>query len=640
MQQKINYRRDIDGLRAIAVIGVILYHSEINVGGNLLFSGGFLGVDVFFVISGYLITSIILKERVIKDHFSFIDFYKRRVRRLVPALLVVLMASLVFAYFILLPIQFKSYLNSVLSSIFFYSNLYFHYSGQSYGQSILSNQPLLHTWSLSVEEQFYILYPIIFIFILRVFKENVKYLFYIFIITSVIFSSYISETHSSFNFYMITNRAWELACGALVSLNHFQNKNKENNYFWKNLGFILIIFSFFYFDSANSHPSYLTLIPVLGSCMIIYNHSENNLIDKILTNKFFVKIGLISYSLYLWHHPILSFGKISGLTENSLLLKFLLILISFFLSFLTYSYIEKYFRNTNKINFKKLALIILAIIFSFIFLTNILVEKQKNKYPLILQNLYDRTWFTTKQYHKPCFQRKKFFCFFGNSENQHTVFLVGDSILASLQEELKNNLIERQINFIPMTNAGCDFLNSKEQNKFCNKNIQLNRHNKIRQFNEAIIIIHLNYKTNGNDINKINSYLNNINKYLNLGYKVIVINPIPQWNKNISQEIHKIYKNKKRNFLNEFSEKEEISLDYKDYSDKTSKITEKLKELSHKNLFFIHPDEIFCNIKEKNKCLAHSLENIYFTDTSHLSKVGSRKINSELIKLIEKINYK
>lgn len=640
MQQKINYRSDIDGLRAIAVIGVILYHTEINIGDNLLFSGGFLGVDVFFVISGYLITSIILKERVIKHHFSYLDFYKRRVRRLVPALLVVLMASLVFAYMILLPIQFKSYINSVLSSIFFYSNLYFHYSGESYGQTILSNQPLLHTWSLSVEEQFYILYPIIFIFILRVFKENVKYLFYIFIVTSVIFSSYISETHSSFNFYMITNRAWELACGALVSLHHFQNKKKENNYFWKNLGFILIIFSFLYFDSANSHPSYLTLIPVLGCCMIIYNHSENNLIDKILTNKFFVKIGLISYSLYLWHHPILSFGKISGLTENSLLLKFLLILSSFFLSFLTYSYIEKYFRDPNKINFKKLSLIILSIIFSFIFLINILIEKQKNKYPLILQNLYDRTWFTTKQYFKPCFQRKKFFCFFGNPENQHTVFLVGDSVLASLQEELKNNLIKRQINFIPMTNAGCDFLNSKEQNKFCNKNIQLNRHYKIKQFYEAIIIMHLNYKTNGNDNNKINSYTNNINKYLNLGYKVIVINPIPQWNQNISQKIHEIYKNKKRNFLNELSEKEEISLDYKDYSDKTSKITEKLKDLSHKNLFFIHPDEIFCNIKKKNKCLAHSLENIYFTDTSHLSKVGSEKINSELIKLIEKINYK
>ena len=323
MEKKIKYRSDIDGLRALAVIGVILYHSEISIGNNLLFSGGFLGVDVFFVISGYLITSIILKAQVIENNFSFLEFYKRRVRRLVPALLVVLITSLVFAYLLLLPIQFKSYLNSVLSSIFFYSNIYFHYSGEAYGQTILSNQPLLHTWSLSVEEQFYILYPILFIFILKVFKDRVKFIFYIFIITSVIFSSYMSENHSSFNFYMITNRAWELACGALISINHFQEKKKKKNNFWKIFGFVLIIFSFIYFDSTNNHPSYLTLIPVLGCCIIIDNYNKNNLIDKILTNKLIVKIGLISYSLYLWHHPILSFGKISGLTEHSLLSKFI-----------------------------------------------------------------------------------------------------------------------------------------------------------------------------------------------------------------------------------------------------------------------------------------------------------------------------
>tara|TARA_B100001093_G_scaffold224561_1_gene215154 strand:+ start:296 stop:2206 length:1911 start_codon:yes stop_codon:yes gene_type:complete len=635
MEKKIKYRSDIDGLRALAVIGVILYHTEIRIGDNLLFSGGFLGVDVFFVISGYLITSIILKEHVTRNNFSFLEFYKRRVRRLVPALLIILTTSLVFAYFLLLPIQFKSYLNSVLSSIFFYSNIYFHYSGEAYGQTILSNQPLLHTWSLSVEEQFYILYPILFIFILRIFKNKVKFIFYIFIITSVIFSSYMSENHTSFNFYMITNRAWELACGALISINHFQEKNNNKNNLWKIFGFVLIIFSFVYFDSANNHPSYLTLIPVLGCCMIIDKHNKKNVIDIILTNKFFVKIGLISYSLYLWHHPILSFGKISGLTENSLFSKFILITISFFLSILTYTYVEKYFRDHNKVSFKKLATIILTTLFSLILLANIFVEKQKKNYPEILQNLYDRTWFTTKQYYKPCFQRKKFFCFFGNSNNQQTVFLVGDSIMASLQEELKNNLLKRQINFIPMTNAGCDFLNLKKQNKFCNKNIQLNREYKIKEFKEATIIMHLNYKNIGNDIDIISSYIHNINKYLNLGYKIIVINPIPQWNKNVSQTIHRIYKNNKKNFLDELIKKEKINLDYKNYSSQISKITEELDKLSHKNLFFIYPDKIFCNIEENNKCLANSLENIYFTDTAHLSKVGSQMINSELIKLIE-----
>ena len=150
--------------------------------------------------------------------------------------------------------------------------------------------------------------------------------------------------------------------------------------------------------------------------------------------------------------------------------------------------------------------------------------------------------------------------------------------------------------------------------------------------------MHLNYRTNGDDIDKIKSYKNNINKYLSLGYKIIVINPIPQWNQNVSETIHTIYKDNKKNFLKELNQKGYISIDFRDYYNQTLKINEKLNKLSHKNLFFINPDKIFCNIKEKNKCLANSLENIYFTDASHLSKVGSEMINSELINLIEKIN--
>lgn len=173
MQKKKSYRRDIDGLRALAVLGVVFYHSEILINKVLIFSGGFLGVDIFFVISGYLITSIIYKENKVKK-FSFINFYIRRIRRLLPALLVVLFVSLIFSYFLFLPVEFKSYLDSIISSIFFYSNFYFHYSGQAYGQTILSTKPLLHTWSLAVEEQFYILYPIFLIFSIYLFKKKNK----------------------------------------------------------------------------------------------------------------------------------------------------------------------------------------------------------------------------------------------------------------------------------------------------------------------------------------------------------------------------------------------------------------------------------------------------------------------------------
>lgn len=222
-----SYRKDIDGLRAIAVLGVIFYHSEILIGSKFFLSGGFLGVDIFFVISGYLITSIIYQENKKKKTFSFLNFYERRIRRLIPALLVVLLFNLFFAYFLLLPVQFKAFINSVISSIFFYSNIYFHYSGQAYGEAILSSKPLLHTWSLAVEEQFYILYPIFFIFLISFLKDKIKYLFYLIIITSVLFASITNESHTSFNFYMIITRAWELMIGGLIALKHI---NEKKNY--------------------------------------------------------------------------------------------------------------------------------------------------------------------------------------------------------------------------------------------------------------------------------------------------------------------------------------------------------------------------------------------------------------------------
>ena len=196
-----NYRKDIDGLRAIAVLGVIFYHSEILIGKKYLLSGGFLGVDIFFVISGYLITSIIYQESFTNKKFSFLDFYERRIRRLLPALLVVLFFSIFFAYFLLLPVQFKTYLKSIVSSIFFYSNFYFHYSGQAYGEAILSSKPLLHTWSLAVEEQFYILYPIFFLVSWYLFKKRIKYVFFAVIFISIVFASINNNQHASFNFY-------------------------------------------------------------------------------------------------------------------------------------------------------------------------------------------------------------------------------------------------------------------------------------------------------------------------------------------------------------------------------------------------------------------------------------------------------
>ena len=640
MQKKKSYRRDIDGLRALAVLGVVFYHSEILINKVLIFSGGFLGVDIFFVISGYLITSIIYKENKVKK-FSFINFYIRRIRRLLPALLVVLFVSLIFSYFLFLPVEFKSYLDSIISSIFFYSNFYFHYSGQAYGQSILSTKPLLHTWSLAVEEQFYILYPIFLIFSIYLFKKKIKILFYLIILFSLIFASYISENHSSFNFYMLFTRSWELMCGAVIALYHLEEKKRNHYNFLSYLGFFLIIFSFIIFDDPHRHPSFLTLIPVFGCCLIIIDKDSNSSINKFLSHKWFVNIGLISYSLYLWHHPILSFGKISGITEESIFFKILLILLTFVLSALTYHMVEKKLRNSNFISFKKLFIILISAITILILFTVYLPSSHKLRYPKILTDIKNQTWWTTKQFFKPCFQRKFIFCDFGDKDNKDTIFLVGDSIMASLQEELRLSLKKRNKNFIIMTNAGCDFLiidQRIKKNKFCDSKIQKQREIKIKKYKNSTIILHLNYQNLDAENIKLNLFLENVNKYLNLDYNIILIYPIPQFQNNVSSSLYELYHKDKKNFLNNISKEENyISLDYDKFSSDVKSIIQNLNYLEHKNLYRVFPESIFCNEIIKDKCLGNSSEDIYFVDRVHLSKKGSKMINVNLIKVIDQI---
>ena len=173
---KINYRPEIDGLRALAVIAVILYHAQITLFGYDPFKGGFIGVDIFFVISGYLITSIILKELVSTGNFSFKNFYERRIRRILPALLFVMLASLFFAWKYLLPGSFIDFSKSILYSLGFSSNFYFHFSGLEYNSEDGLLKPFLHTWSLSVEEQYYIIFPIIFLITFKYFKKYIPHI--------------------------------------------------------------------------------------------------------------------------------------------------------------------------------------------------------------------------------------------------------------------------------------------------------------------------------------------------------------------------------------------------------------------------------------------------------------------------------
>ena len=628
------YRSEIDGLRGIAVLGVLFYHSEIVFQSFRIFPGGFLGVDLFFVISGYLITSLIIKEHQSNNFFSFINFYQRRVRRLLPALLVIISASSIASYFYLLPIQFEEFIKSVVSSIFFFSNFFFHFSGQAYGAQVLSEIPLLHTWSLSVEEQFYVLYPIFLIGLLTFIKKRISLIIIIGILSSLLFATIVNLNHQSFNFYMLPSRIWELLFGALlgVNINEFSiGKNKKTKEILAIFGFSIILLSFSFFQNTSDHPSYLTLIPVIGAYLIIQDGNKKNLINKFLSSKLLVFLGIISYSLYLWHHPIFSFVKIIGIEQKSLLLSISLMIVSIFLAFVTYRFIEKPFRE-KKVKILKIkknhilggsTILIIITLYS-------LINIQKTQYPTIAQHLYDKTWFATKTYFKPCFQRKTFICSFNENKKNQSVFLIGDSIMASIQEELKNKLIKRNFNFKPMTNAGCDFLAVNNNKKAtCNKKIFENREKEISNKKEAIIILHINYE--GVPSQKILvDFKNRVKKYLNKGHRVILIYPIPQMEKNVSVVIEKNIKNNKIpvNIVN---------IDLSKYLEKSKYIYTLFNSINHKNLYRTYPHRIFCNTVLKKKCIGNTHNYPYFIDTTHLSKKGSQLINMDLIKIIDSI---
>jgi peptidoglycan/LPS O-acetylase OafA/YrhL len=636
------YRPEVNGLRGIAVMGAVFYHAEMIFQSFRIFPGGFLGVDVFIVISGYLMTSIILKEYQSTKSFSFINYYKRRIRRLLPALLVVIFFTSIVSYFIFLPVHFEEFIKSVGASIFFFSNFFFHFSGQAYGAQVLSEIPLLHTWSLSLEEQFYIIYPLALLGMMIYFKKQIKLILIIGILSSVVFASITSINHQSFNYYMLPSRAWEFLFGALLGININQfsiSNNKKQKEILAIFGFLILLFSFAFFDNTNVHPTYLTLIPVTATYLIIQDTNKENLINRLLSFKILIFLGLISYSFYLWHHPIFSFAKIIGVGEKSLVIKFFFIILSIFFGFLTYKFVEKPFRKEGEkiFNFSKINTLAVSSIFVIIILYS-LVDYQKTQYPTIAQHLYKKTWFTTKTYFRPCFQRKTFFCSFNENKNNPTVFLIGDSIMASIQEELKIILINKNLNFIPMTNAGCDFFDEKffssnmveeNGNSMCNKKLAKNRINKIEKNKESTIILHINYEKNIKNINLIN-FKERVQRYLNQNYKIILIYPIPQMKKNVSIEIEKNLNNK------EFPVKI-INIDFSKYLKESKKIFDFYDSMNHENLYKIYPYKKFCDVDLKNKCVANTQDYLYFIDSTHLSKKGSELINMDLIKIIDNI---
>ena len=344
--RRLQYRKEIDGLRAIAVLPVILFHGNIGV-----FSGGYVGVDVFFVISGYLITTIILED-IRNNTFSVIGFYERRARRILPALSIVLIFT-TFAAYIFMPADLlRSYSESLVSVSTFSSNVFF-YLTSGYFSTSADEKPLLHTWSLAVEEQYYIFFPVMVALLWSLGKKWLVSIIALMAMASLLLAQFLSATDAvDANFYLIFSRAWELLFGSAIA---FISLHKLNAAQWQKeltsiAGIIMIVYSIVFFDDHTPFPSFYTLIPVIGTCMIIIFTDSTTYVGRFLSIKILVFIGLISYSLYLWHQPLFAFLRLKTIGPPSEYMIIAAIICTFVLTFFSWKYVERPFRNKTAFN--------------------------------------------------------------------------------------------------------------------------------------------------------------------------------------------------------------------------------------------------------------------------------------------------
>lgn len=340
-----DYRPDIDGLRALAVLGVIVFHASAR-----LLPGGFVGVDVFFVISGFLISSLIIRGMENKS-FRFTEFYTRRIKRILPAYILVSLVTLAAASFLLIPNDYIFYTTSLAASWAFLSNVFFSMLSWGYFGQRTEEFPLLHTWSLSVEEQFYFIFPILLLFLFRYFR---KYIVAILCALGIAFI-WLSElkTGQAKSYFLLSSRAHELIIGTLTFylVRRFPLASSMLASILAGIGMLLILGSLFWLNSGSPFPGINSLYPCLGAAMLIYAGSTRHALMPLLTNRAIVFIGLISYSLYLWHWPIFSFLRYRRI-EIDFATGTMAVAAAFLLAWLTWKFIERPIRSNRQIGFK------------------------------------------------------------------------------------------------------------------------------------------------------------------------------------------------------------------------------------------------------------------------------------------------
>lgn len=436
-----HHRKDIDGLRSIAVLSVVFFHLWPKE-----FNGGFVGVDIFFVLSGYLISLIILKETS-NNSFSIFNFYKRRMKRILPMMYIVISSTLIVAYFVMLPLSFTILSKTSVWTSAYLSNMYFIFYSLDYFNNSTQSYPLLHTWTLAVEEQFYVFWPLLLLLLSKKFLNSSrnKLLFYsiFFLLMFFAISFAINSYNKNMGYYLLFSRAFEFLIGGVTAIVVFKKSQCCNKkligHVFSILSLVLIICSVFFFKESLLNNALLMVVPTFGTSLYILagHYNINSIFNKILSGKLFVFIGLISYSLYLWHWPIIAFWHyLHGNSYVSAIDGVTILLISVALSILSYYIIE------NKTRYTKFGFITTLLFYQVVpmlLISSFAFYVQKNDgLPERIKSISERQMITfLSPDAKNCFdgdssKYDKDACIFGDANSsQVNVLLIGDSHAAN-----------------------------------------------------------------------------------------------------------------------------------------------------------------------------------------------------------------
>jgi peptidoglycan/LPS O-acetylase OafA/YrhL len=470
-----NYRLDIQGMRAIAVLLVFFAHAN-----WFGFSGGFVGVDIFFVISGYVITQLLFKQYQHQGTITLHQFYARRLQRLFPLLLITILVTSLVSFLVMIPLEQLAQYDSAKSAVLWLSNLFFINSNVDYFAFSSRDNIYLHTWSLGVEEQFYLLWPLLILLAARFAPKSWSKSSALIIViitvtlTSFLFLAYMTNKANNYAFYLMFTRAWQFGLGALILLLH-TSKNRHHLFSQPNftleaasiLGVALLFFATTMFDHNTPYPNWQVLLPTIGTALLLlprYTHGFT-FIGKLLATKPLVFIGNISYSFYLWHWVLLliSMRMVKYFPFMNTAFAFLL---TFIISILTYRFIETPFRNSQKLR-KQPKLVIIGSLSMMALM--VLILNGLESYSSHLSEANSQKLLTSARYNIPVASSEKCNdwyhsavvkkCEFGNTQSKNKIVLFGDSQLTQWSPAIIEHYEKLGWHIVSITKNGCPIIN-------------------------------------------------------------------------------------------------------------------------------------------------------------------------------------